>query len=197
MKYEITTSDPDLIEGCLSGEETAWEALVTKYERLIFATCRRYNMQQAEAEDVFGRVCLMLLQHLDALNDRTRLAAWLITTTSRECWHYRKAATPLALPPHDPADDNNLPDEPPDEGLLPEELILQLERQQEVRRSFNQLSDRCRKLLWYLFYDPTEPSYVEISAAVGMPTSAIGPNRARCLEKLKNQFVKNMANLPD
>jgi RNA polymerase sigma factor (sigma-70 family) len=197
MKYDITTSDPDLIEGCLSGQEAAWEVLVTKYERLIFSTCRRYNMQQAEAEDILGRVCLMLIQHLASLKDRSRLVSWLITTTSRECWHYRKADAPAALPGRTGDDETGQSEEPPDENLLPEELLLQLERQQQVRQCLAQLPDRCRKLIWYLFYDPTEPSYADISSALGIPTSAIGPNRARCLEKLKTQVLKVMENSPD
>ena len=30
----------------------------------------------------------------------------------------------------------------------------------------------------------TEPSYQEVSAALGMPIGAIGPTRRRCLERL-------------
>jgi DNA-directed RNA polymerase specialized sigma24 family protein len=32
---------------------------------------------------------------------------------------------------------------------------------------------------------PDPPSYEEISAALGMPIGAIGPTRARCLDKLR------------
>ena len=33
---------------------------------------------------------------------------------------------------------------------------------------------------------PLEPSYAEISAALGMPVGAIGPTRQRCLAKLQS-----------
>ena len=128
MKYDLTTDDPTLIEKCLAGEESAWEALITKYERLVFATCRRYGLQQAEAEDIFGRVCLTLLQHLEKLHDRTRLASWLITITSRECWHLRKNASQTAQPVRPEDDPRNMIEDIEDENLLPEETLLQLER---------------------------------------------------------------------
>jgi RNA polymerase sigma factor (sigma-70 family) len=190
MKYEITTGDPTLIEKCLAGEEAAWEALISKYERLIFSTCRRYGLQQAEAEDIFGRVCLTLLQHLDKLNDRARLASWLITITSRECWHLRKNASQTVQPLSAEGEQRNTIEEIEDENMLPEETLLQLEQQQQVRESFNELPDRCRRLLWHLFYDPAQPPYTQIAATLGMPVASIGPNRTRCLEKLRLKLKK-------
>ena len=195
MKYEITTDDPTLIEKCLAGEEAAWEALISKYERLVFSTCRRYGLQQAEAEDIFGRVCLTLLQHLEKLNDRARLASWLITITSRECWHFRKNSNQTFQPVHPEDDPRNTIEEIEDENLLPEESLLQLEQQQQVRECFNELPDRCRRLLWHLFYDPAQPPYTQIAAALGMPVASIGPNRTRCLEKLRVKVKKIQGNL--
>lgn len=195
MKYEITTDDPTLIEKCLAGEESAWEALISKYERLIFSTCRRYGLQQAEAEDTFGRVCLTLLQHLDRLNDRARLASWLITITSRECWHLRKSASQTLQPVRSEDDPRNTIEEIEDENLLPEESLLQLEQQQQVRECFNELPERCRRLLWHLFYDPAQPPYTQIAATLGMPVASIGPNRTRCLEKLRIRISKLQGNL--
>ncbi len=188
MKYVSTSSDPELIEGCLDGQETAWECLVARYERLIYSTCRRYNLQGAEADDVAGRVWLALLQHLEGLKDRGRLASWLITTTSRECWHYRKRTPALSLSltigSAAPEDRTGLP-EPADDSPLPEESLLRLERQQAVREGLQTLAPRCQKLLWHLFYNNAQPSYTEIAATLGLPTASIGPNRARCLEKLR------------
>lgn len=191
MKYEITTDDPTLIEKCLAGEEAAWETLISKYERLIFSTCRRYGLQQAEAEDIFGRVCLTLLQHLEKLNDRARLASWLITITSRECWHLRKSANQTVQPVRAEDEPRNTIEEIEDEALLPEETLLQLEQQQAVRESLNQLPENCRRLLWLLFYDPAQPSYAEISRIMNMKQPSIGPNRARCLEKLRLKLKKS------
>jgi DNA-directed RNA polymerase specialized sigma24 family protein len=36
-----------------------------------------------------------------------------------------------------------------------------------------------------LYFDVRSLSYQEISQEIGMPVASIGPNRARCLEKLK------------
>jgi DNA-directed RNA polymerase specialized sigma24 family protein len=80
--------------------------------------------------------------------------------------------------------------------LLPEEVLLQLEQQQQVREGFNQLQERCRRLLWFLFYDPTQPSYNQIASSLAMPVASIGPSRARCLEKLRIKLKNLEGNQP-
>ena len=54
-----------------------------------------------------------------------------------------------------------------------------------VRSALSKLPDRCRGLLTMLFLEEGL-SYNEISEKSGVPVGAIGPTRARCLEKLKN-----------
>lgn len=191
--WSTSSTDEVLIEACLEGQEAAWEVLLSKYERLIYATCRHNNIIATEAEDIFGRVCMLLLQHLETLKDRTRLASWLITTTNRECWHYKKhlaGTTSLSYSSQGNNDFFWFERELADQTSLPEEEVLRLELYQNLHESFLHLSPQCQKLLWHLFYDPSEPSYSEIAAQLDLPVSSIGPNRARCLNKLRNQFQK-------
>ncbi len=192
MQYESSSSDFTLVEGCLAGHEQAWEALIGKYERLIYSTCRRFRLSQDEADDIFGRVSLLLLQNLKNLKDRSRLANWLITTTSRECWHYKKGQPQIQLQAAVPGDPD-IVEEPAATAPLPEEEILRLERQQQIREALNQLQPRCRKLIHLLFYDPAELPYAEIAKAMDIPVSSIGPTRARCLNKLREILEKEGA----
>ena len=56
---------------------------------------------------------------------------------------------------------------------------------QMMHEALNRLGERCRQLLLSLYFDPTEPSYIEVAAYLNMPVGSIGPTRARCLTKLK------------
>jgi len=46
----------------------------------------------------------------------------------------------------------------------------------------------CRQLLRMLMADPAY-SYAEISATLHIPVGSIGPQRARCLERLRQSHV--------
>ena len=53
-----------------------------------------------------------------------------------------------------------------------------------MRAAFAELPPRCQHLLALLLADPSV-SYAEISARLEMPVGSIGPNRARCLDRLR------------
>jgi RNA polymerase sigma factor (sigma-70 family) len=183
--------DRDLVSLCLDGDEAAWESLIRRYQRLVYSIPIRYGMGEEVAADVFQSVCVLLLEHLHALKDRGKLASWLITTTTRECWrlsHRLRREAPIGEMVED--DDPALP-EVVDERPLAEEEQIQLEEQQRVREAVNALPDRCRSLLELLYYDAASPSYEEISRRLEMPVPSIGPTRARCLEKLRKLLVSS------
>lgn len=174
-------SDSELVALCLSGEAGAWEALIRKYRRLIFSIPVRFSLSSADASDVFQSVCVKLIENLHKLKDESKISAWLITTTTRQCIHLQAQRRR-----------NVSQDEQADEPLDPHQSIestsIDLERQQAVRESVESLQDRCRRLLQMLYFDPADPSYEEISRALGLPVSSIGPTRARCLDKLRTQI---------
>ena len=78
--------DTELVEACLQGEGQAWEALLVRYQRLIYSIPLRYGLSEHDANDIFQNVCVLLWENLKKIRDRERLGAWLVITTRRECW---------------------------------------------------------------------------------------------------------------
>lgn len=170
--------DAELVRACVRGEAEAWEALVARYERLIYSISRAHRLTPDEADEVFQSVCLLLLTHLETLRDHSRLSAWIVTTTLRECWKIRRRAREY----EDEADPSSLA-HLPDPQLLPDEVIERIEQQHLIRQGLMRLPERCRRLLMLLFYE--KRPYEEVSRELGLPRSSIGPIRARCLKRLK------------
>jgi RNA polymerase sigma factor (sigma-70 family) len=175
-------SDTDLIHACQKGEEAAWDALVSRYERLVYTIPYRYGLTPAEVSDVFQSVWLSLLRNLKTLRQPERIAAWLVTTTRRECWerrrgdNYKKAiSTDL-----DAQQIVAKSDEP-----SPDELVSTYERHEALRQALEHLEPRCRRLIQLLYFDSNIPSYAEVADMLKMPIGSIGPMRARCLKKLR------------
>jgi RNA polymerase sigma factor (sigma-70 family) len=179
-------TDPELVEDCLNGDATAWEALVFRYQRLIYSIPVKLGFTQDDAADVFQSICLKLVEKLETLRDHNKLGSWLITATTRECW--RKSAlsrreAPAPLPSGD-APDEDLAYIAAD-YLLPVEAQVMLEQQQLIREAVLKLPERCRRLITMLFYEKDELSYADIARLMKMPVASVGPTRARCLEKLR------------
>jgi RNA polymerase sigma factor (sigma-70 family) len=182
--------DRDLVAACLRGEHEAWEALIVRYQRLIYSIPLKARLSADDAADIFQSVCLKLFEKLETLREHDKITSWLITTTTRECW--RVAAHGRRESQADGSGDEGQSDPLsmiPAPGPLADEQHEMLERQQNVRDAIRSLPERCRELLTLLFYEREETSYAEIARRMDMPVPSVGPTRARCLEKLKKVLL--------
>lgn len=177
-------SDKELLAACRRGEETAWEQLVQRYQRLVFTIPRRAGLNEDQAADVFQEVFATLLRKLNDIDDPERLHAWLVTTARRTTSRViAKAQLSISVDDYAETLGEKLA-ATPDNAALADELLLRLEEQHRVRRALERLDERCQKLLKLLFYESEPLSYAEIASLLGTSEGSIGPTRARCLEKL-------------
>jgi RNA polymerase sigma factor (sigma-70 family) len=175
-------SDAALISACRRGDESAWDILVERYQRLIFTIARRAGLSEEDAAEVLQRVFMALLEQLDTIQQPDRLALWLTSTTQRQAWRLRRREEYLPMLSRD---DATMQDVPSDPALLPDAVVERLEEQERVHQALKALDERCRRLLSLLFLRPEPPSYAEVATRLEMREGAIGPTRARCLEKLR------------
>ena len=173
--------DPELVGLCLKGDSRAWEALILRYRRLIYSIPVKFNFPTADASDVFQAVCLKLIEHLHELKDESKVSAWLITTTTRQCIHVR------AQRMRESSQEDDF-EEPADVGVNVEDIQIRTQEQQNIRNAVDKLPDRCRRLLELLYFETTNPTYEQIGKTMNMPVASIGPTRARCLDKLRTVF---------
>ena len=171
--------DPELIEACLKGNGQAWEALLVRYQRLIYSIPLRYGLPEHDANDVFQNVSLLLWENLGNIRDRARLGAWLVITTRRECWRMMRQRRQNVTVSEGETLDMLLPT-----GPLSEDEFLAMELQSQVRAAVEYMDGPCRELLTLLFYTEPRPAYSEIAQRLTLSEGSIGPTRSRCLEKL-------------
>ncbi len=167
----------ELIDAANAGDQVAWDAIVDRFNGLVWSTTRAHRLSAADAADVVQTTWLRLVEHLDRIRDPERLGAWLATTARHESLRLiRLHGREL------PTDDADALDSPGDDGV--DHALLTAERDTALARALSTIGERCRALLRMLSA-PEPPSYEEIGAALGMPIGAIGPTRARCLDKLR------------
>lgn len=170
----------NLVMGARKGDQQAWNAIVERCSPLVWSICRRYRLSQADAEDVFQTVWMRLVHHLDSLCDPAALCGWLATTTRRECSRVQRANCRHSAA-EQVYDFESLPDRLAETA---DHELLAAERNAALREAFTRLPPGCQRLLALLIADPPVP-YAEISSRLGMPIGSIGPNRRRCLDRLR------------
>lgn len=179
--------DTELISRCLSGEAAAWDALIERYAPLVHTVALRMGLSEPDSADVLQEVCLILLDHLADLRNRSRLAAWIVSTTRREVWRLRRRRGPRLLSELSDSDQMAVEAiESAGPGSSVEESFVALEQAFEVRQALEVLPERCRGLLAGLYLHDPPLSYAEVGELLGMMPASVGPTRTRCLARLRS-----------
>ncbi|HLM60336.1 MAG TPA: sigma-70 family RNA polymerase sigma factor [Pyrinomonadaceae bacterium] len=179
----VNLSDEELVNACRGGDETAWETIVYKYQNMLFAIPKRAGLSQDLAADVLQDVFKTLFEKLDAIEQPQYLRAWLTTTARHKTIHLIQRETRgKTASLFD--DENNLRYEVQDETPPPDENLIRLEKEIQVEAAIGKIDERCRRLLWLLYFETETISYDRIADMLNIPVGSIGPTRARCLQKL-------------
>lgn len=174
-----TMSENDLerlLGRCRHSDGAAWRSLVTRFEPLVYSVPRRFGLDGDDAADVFGATFSSLLRSLDRIESAQALPRWLAVTAARESLRRIRAKGGDRFVSLDEA--------VAWEEATAERDAIAAERAESLHAAVEELPDRCRLLLRALYFED-EAEYAAISARLGMPLGAIGPTRARCLEKLR------------
>jgi RNA polymerase sigma factor (sigma-70 family) len=181
----LEKSDAQLVAACRHGDQTAWNELVDRYQRLIITVPRRAGLSEEQAADILQEVFLTLFEKLDEIEQPDKIRSWLVTTAKFKTWGARRAAKNFHSPESEAefeAEMANLPDAAP----LAEDVLIELEQQHLIRTALNELETRCRTILSMIYLrDGAEAaSYAEVAREIGVGETSISPLRTRCLKKL-------------
>jgi len=87
-------TSPGLLERVRGGDASAWDRLVTLYAPLVYHWCRRAQLQEHDAEDVFQEVFQALLTHIGGFRKALpgdTFRGWLFTITANKIRdHFRR-----------------------------------------------------------------------------------------------------------
>jgi len=167
-----------LLEKTRSGDRSSLDAVVRELTPLLWHVARSQGVDAETSSDVVQTTWLKLLRGLDGIRAPGALVSWLVTTTKREAWRVGRAQRAER-----PVGDDDFFDEP-DGSPGPEDRVVVSTRDQELWAAVGRLPERCRQLLRIVAF-LHRPDYTEVSAALGMPRGSIGPQRGRCLGRLR------------
>jgi RNA polymerase sigma factor (sigma-70 family) len=165
-------TDEQLVAACLAGDEQAWQALVGRYARYVFAiAAQAFRLPAYDAEDVFQDVFARVYERLGTLRDPAALRPWIAQLTRNACVDRLRTTGREQL--------GEQLDEAADDELD------RLDEAYAVRQALERLSPECREVLDRFFC--RDESYRTIGAALSLPAGTIASRISRCLVKLRHE----------
>ena len=172
MTIELT--DAQLVERCRMGDPGAWNELVERFSRYVYAIAvRAYRLSEHDAEDVFQDVFARTFERLDSLREDAAIRPWIAQLTRNACVDRLRAGAR-----EQPSD------EPQAEAL--DAAIEQLDQALDVHEGLHALTPNCREILDRFF--ARDESYRVIGEALDLPAGTIASRISRCLAKLREKL---------
>ncbi len=172
---EIAT-DAQLVSRCRAGDQEAWNELVERFSRYVFAICvQAFRLSSEDAEDVFQEVFARVYQHLDRLRSDDSIRPWIAQLTRRLCIDRLRSSGregPAELDDLDPG------------GI--DEALAGLDDALTVRACLDAVGDPCREILDRFFC--RDESYKAIGEALDLPAGTIASRISRCLAKVRAEL---------
>jgi RNA polymerase sigma-70 factor (ECF subfamily) len=169
-------TDAELVARCRSGEDEAWNELVERFSRYVYAIAvQAFRLPPADAEDVFQEVFARVYEHLDRLRSDDAIRPWIAQLTRRLCIDRLRSAGREA-----PVEWDEL------EVAGVDESLARLDEAMTVRACLDEVGENCKEILDRFFC--RDESYRAIGEALDLPAGTIASRISRCLSKLKAAF---------
>jgi RNA polymerase sigma factor (sigma-70 family) len=167
------TSDSVLVHQALTGDQAAFEELVSRYQQALFRLIYHYVGEYHEAHDVLQQVWLQLYLSLATLRPHRHIKPWLCTVARNRSLDLLRRKRLLSFSEVETGNDDEAAflDIIPDTSPTPEELAEHHDLQREIQHAILALPHSYRSVV--LLYYGEQLNFSEIGRALNMSVSTV------------------------
>ena len=168
------TTEAELVSRAASGDETAFEAIMRRHNRLLFRTARSILKSDAEAEDALQEAYLRAWGALESFRADAKLSTWLVRIVTNEALGRlrRKVAQVIPLDAVmtsiDPEIQASLSDDPDDR---PDHFAMRAGVRKLLEARIDLLPENFRTV--FMLRAVEEMSVEDVSEALGIPGATV------------------------
>ena len=163
--------DQGLLDRCLAGEDSAWEALLRDYTRKIYNLCYRFTGRVEEAEDVTQEVFIKVFQTLKSYDAaQGSFSTWLNRVARNHLVdHYRRTRKDRVTSSLE--DELPAAQEKPSPYMEPTGRVESRERREILQLALDKLSPDLREAV--ILRDLHDLDYEEIALVLKVPQGTV------------------------
>ena len=183
-----------LLAKAQGGDMAAFEALLLKYEKLIYNLARRFMGNNEDAEDVTQEVAVKIYRNIKSCKGEEFLSAWISRITHNSCMdalRKRKGKNNESLDEIVDFGDGKMEKQFEDSAEGPEDALIRKELSEQIEGALMQLPVLYRSLV--VLRDVLGHSYDEIAEIMGLPVGTVKSRLFRGRAKLKSVLLGMMA----
>ena len=186
----VKEDEPVLVAAAQAGDISAFETLVSRYERKIFRLAQNITQNREDAEDVMQEAFLKAYEHLSGFQGNSRFYTWLVRIAVNQALMKLRKRRPnqVSIDEEVNTGEDLIPREIEDWGPSPEDRYKQTEMSDILSSSIADLDPPFR--IVFQLRDIEELSTEETAEALGLSVPAVKSRLLRARLKLRQKLDK-------
>ena len=187
--------DGVLVGQALSGDQRAFELLVSRYHRPLVSYIRGFLKDNEQVSDVLQHVFLQLYVSLPVLLRNVSLKAWLFQVARNRCLdelhkRQRRSEIPFSTLEWKYREEELSPIEAiPDPEPLPEVVAERIDMQCSLQQALFSLPPKCRSIVRLHCF--RQLSFAEIARVLNIPKNTVKTYYYRSLPRLRSVLMSS------
>ncbi len=180
-----------LVRAAKSGDISAFEQLVKRYDRNIFRLAQHITQNREDAEDVVQEAFLKAYTHLNGFQEQSKFYTWLVRIAVNESLmklRRRRADKTVSLDQEIETEENSMPREVTDWRPNPEQVYKQAEMNQILAKTIGGLPGGFRAV--FVLRDVEGLSTEETAEALQLSVPAVKSRLLRARLQLRERLNK-------
>jgi len=191
LSNEVT--DIALAEGIAAGDPVAFEALMRRYNRILYRVARSILRDDAEAEDALQLAYLHAYEGIAGFRGQARLSTWLTRIVVNEALmrvrQRGREATVIALD-HSPVDAPDRLERPDLAEDRPEALAIRAQTRALIERGIDALPEAFRTV--FILRALEELTVEETAASLDIPEATVRTRFFRARSLLRESLAREI-----
>src|SRR6202167_900150 len=186
----VKEDEPVLVAAAKAGDISAFETLVSRYERKIFRLAQNITQNREDAEDVMQEAFLKAYEHLSGFQGNSRFYTWLVRIAVNQALMKLRKRRPnvVSIDEEVNTGEDLIPREIEDWGPSPEDRYKQTELSGILSEVITDLDPSFR--IVFQLRDIEELSTEETAEALGLSIPAVKSRLLRARLKLRQKLNK-------
>ncbi len=180
-----------LVQAARTGDVSAFEQLVRRYDRKIFRLAHHITQHREDAEDVLQESFLKAYQNLAGFQGNSKFYTWLVRIAVNESLmklRKRRSDRTVSLDEEVETEDGSMPREVPDWGPSPEQLYGREELNRILVRTIGGLPASFRTV--FVLRDVEGLSTEETAEALALSVPAVKSRLLRARLQLRDRLSR-------
>ena len=184
----VKEDEPVLVAAAQAGDISAFETLVSRYERKIFRLAQNITQNREDAEDVMQEAFLKAYEHLSGFQGNSRFYTWLVRIAVNQALMKLRKRRPnqVSIDEEVNTGEDLIPREIEDWGPSPEDRYKQTEMSDILSSTIADLDPPFR--IVFQLRDIEELSTEETAEALGLSVPAVKSRLLRARLKLRQKL---------